>query len=761
LAVTLTIALFAVAGLATYGIQTRRVAEHARDLALSRQLAEAANRLRVVDPTVAAQLALLGYRTAPTVEARSALLDTTAIPLARRLEGPGGPVAVASSGNGRILAAAGDQGGLRLWTVRADGLPALAAAIHHVQGPPLYAVAVDQPGRLVAAAGGGGVVHLWDTNNPKAPRQLQPLKLGDSDTVLALTFRSDGGSLAAAVSGPDGGRVRVWDVTRSHIAAGVGITLDPDESTVQAVSYSADGDVLATAGASGRITRWAMTDEQPRALPPLTGATGTMTSLAFSPDGQTLTAGSKDQNLYLWRLQDPKALAASPPVGEASAGPTVVPGAQSWVNVVAVSPDGGQLIAGSSDSHLRVYDAATLTPLADIGQPGPVTGGVYSSDGATLITGDADGRLRIWPLPLPQGGLPKGRTFGLAYLGTDRLLALTARNTTRIFDVTKPFAARPTTGTFGAPANSQGTTFAGTLAVSRDGRLFASGGTDGTTWLYQVADTQRDKPPTPTATLPKTQSSLIQAAAFTADGRTLVTSEDNATLQITDVTDPHQPRTTGPPTATVGTVYALASSPDGRIMASGTGTAGTIQLWDTTRPGQLHLLGQAPSAGSPTLQVYGLAFSPDSRTLVIGAADRSIRFLDVSDAATPRWVGNPIHGAGDYIFSVQFSPDGKALASASGDGVIRLYNLSDSTTATPLAALTAPGRVGMYSVAFDPTGRRLAAGGATEAVYIWNLDPELAARRVCSLVGDAIPVQEWQRYVPSVPFTPPCGRSTR
>jgi WD40 repeat protein len=659
---------------------------------------------------------------------------------------------VASSRSGRFLAAAGDQGGVRLWTVDADDLPSPATEVLHAQDLPLYAVAADPPGRLLAAAGAGGMIHLWDTRDvggPGAPRQLPPLRLDGKDTVLALTFRPDGGSLAAAVSGPNGPLVHVWRVTRSRVVAHETAAVDPGESTVQTVGFSADGKVLAAAGASGRIARWSMSGDRLLPLPPLTGATGTVTSLAFSPDGRSLAAGSKDQNLYLWRLPEPKAPAPS--------APTVVPDAQSWVNVVAFSPDGGQLIAGSSDSHLRVYDAAALTLVADIGQPGPVTGGVYNTDGSAVVTGDADGRLRIWPLPLPQGGLAEGRTFGLAFLGTDRLLALTARNTTRIFDVARPFAVRPVTGTFGAPSTGRGAAFAGTLAVSRNGRLFAAGGTDGTTWLYQVAHAQGGTAPTPTATLPKTQTSLIEAAAFTADGRTLVTSEDNSTLQVTDVTDPRRPRPAGRPLTTTGTVYALAGSPDGRIMASGTGATGMIQLWDTTRPGELHLRGSAPVEGSPTLQVYGLAFSPDGRTLAVGAADRSIRFLDISNAATPRWVGEPVLSAGGYIFSVQFSPDGKMLASASGDGVVRLYDLTGPATATPLAALTAPGRAAMYSVAFDPTGRRLAAGGTPESVHLWDLDPEHAAQRVCDLVDEPIPHQEWQRYVPSVPFTPPCG----
>ena len=65
---------------------------------------------------IGAQVALLAYRTAPTVEARSALLDAAALPLSRRLDGPGGIASVAVSADGRLMAAIGAGGGLRLWT---------------------------------------------------------------------------------------------------------------------------------------------------------------------------------------------------------------------------------------------------------------------------------------------------------------------------------------------------------------------------------------------------------------------------------------------------------------------------------------------------------------------------------------------------------------------------------------------------------------------------------------------------------------------
>ena len=84
------------------------------------------------------------------------------------------------------------------------------------------------------------------------------------------------------------------------------------------------------------------------------------------------------------------------------------------------------------------------------------------------------------------------------------------------------------------------------------------------------------------------------------------------------------------------------------------------------------MLGPPLTSGTGT--VYSVAFSPDGRMLASGNDEGTIGLWDVADPAHPQPVGPPLTGGTEAVYSVAFGPDGHTLASGSIDGAIRLWN---------------------------------------------------------------------------------------
>jgi WD40 repeat protein len=129
--------------------------------------------------------------------------------------------------------------------------------------------------------------------------------------------------------------------------------------------------------------------------------------------------------------------------------------------------------------------------------------------------------------------------------------------------------------------------------------------------------------------------------------------------------------------------YRIASSADGRLIATASMGGGNARLWDADTGQELAILLHG-------IRLYGLAFSPDSSRLVIGGGDDTIRLWDVA-------TGNEVcqlRGHESYVHAVAFSPDGARLATASGDATLRLWDTVPPSLRAkrPNGSLTSHGR---------------------------------------------------------------------
>jgi WD40 repeat protein len=169
-------------------------------------------------------------------------------------------------------------------------------------------------------------------------------------------------------------------------------------------------------------------------------------------------------------------------------------------------------------------------------------------------------------------------------------------------------------------------------------------------------------------------------------------------------------------------VMSVAFSPDGKLLASGSGEynpGGTdIYLWDLATGQQLHTL-----RGHRGM-VIGLRFTRDGKTLVSAAWDLSnnICVWDIASGKKQR----QFKGHKNVITGLELTPDGRHLISSSQDYTIRMWDFASGKELR---------RMNCYAsgISLSPDGRTLAA--AAGEVLLWDIQTGGELRRFGRTAG--------------------------
>ncbi|MFI0898580.1 hypothetical protein [Streptomyces sp. NPDC020983] len=744
-AVLVTLALLA-SGAAALAFEQRGKALDERNTAIFSQITAEADRLRTTDTSLAAQLDLVAYRMRPNDDLRAHLVSGAGQPLSTPLaSGIGGIVSVAVAPDGRTMATGSSHNAIQLWNIADPVHPAKLGPPVKVLADIVESVAFSPDGRTLAAGGNDATARLWDVTSPAHPVALGTPLTGCFDTVGAVAFSPDGHVLAG---GCHNATIRLWNVADPVHPALLGGPLTGHTDAVDSVAFRPDGRTLASAGFDSSVRFWNVRDPAHAAAlgKPLYGhGADFVASVAFSPDGHTLASGGADSRVRMWNTTDPAHVVM---LGE-------LLGQTGTITSVAFSPSGQTLASASHDGSVNLWNVAypdnpVSRGAALVGHTGPVLGVAFTQGGGTLVSGGADSTVRVWIFPQrlvtsysrSLDGLalsPDGHTMATA--GTDGKV--------RLWDLGDPDR---TTGLGVLPAVAAPASVR-SLAFSADGKVLAGGSfTDGDVELWDTANPSR---PTLLGRKLQTRMGHVASVAFSPSGRTLAVGGMDSRIELWDLTDAADPvylRT--PLTGFDNGTAKVAFSPDGRTLASANGDR-KVRLWDVGDPAHPRALGR-PLTGHTGL-VLSVAFSPDGRTLASGGYDSTVRLWDVSDPARARALGTPLTGHTTPVGAVAFSPDGRTLASGgNSDGTIRLWDVSDPARARarggPLTGTH--GTVG--SVAFHRDGR-LVTVGEDGVIRLWDLDTEHAARWICSTTRDVLTAQQWKKYIPQLPYDPPCG----
>jgi WD40 repeat protein len=637
-----------------------------------------------------------------------------------------------------------------------------------------------------------------------AVQRLGTLRFRHNSTALA--YSPDGKTLA---SGGRDNQIRLFDAAsgkelrrlighqpRSYSPGNDGkgafdaLVNATGEGGVNSVAFSPDGKLLASGGWDDTVRIWDVATG--KELRKLTAHKAMVGRVAFSPDGKVLASrGSLDGSVKLW----------DPLTGTQLQKFTGLSNINPWRfnhdSALVFAPD-GKTVAATARKAIVFFDVASGAETRRLESHVYGITLAYSPDGKILASGGVDEghdvySLRIWDAAagkeLRKCDLPKNEPP--TYLSFDpnnngKLAAVVAEDVMHIFDVNTGkevvplkhyWPSRVVYAPDGKSVASAGSgpmirhwntatgeelyrdreghsASVGTVAVSPDGKLVATGGGDIRLW----------DPATGKQVRRIEVKGGVSSLAFAPDGKSLATGGQDKIVHLWDV---ETGKAIGELKGHKLRIIGIAYSPDGKLIASGDAQA-TIRIWDVASGKDLQEIDNKTGAD----EGLSLAFSPDSKTLACAGAWNDTSFIpkagtvfkingkevksdgvfniqgvtmthkegyfvlqwDVNTGKELRRYG----GLNDKIKSVAFSPDGATIAATSKDGKVCLWDTASGEERLHILAHPQHKEAGHSTspcVAFAPDGKTVVTASTDRTIRFW--DARTAKERGRLQAGDS------------------------
>jgi len=708
-------------------------------------IAAVAEGRRDIDPALSQQLALAAYQTSPTVEARSALIDSTAVATPVQLTVPQlTDFAVTRTGN--LIASAALDGTVQFTAITDTGLRLLHT---FTADPALSGVALSPNGRLLLTCAETGIA-LWNIRNPVQPQRITTLAV---PTVNTSGFAFSPDSTQVAV-GTGTGHIQRWNIAEpDHPTTLTTMDLPPQDLPSSPNTIGVDlaftGTVLAAARHGGTTLRtWNLTGNRDNPPPTDTPLDDTVQALAGSTDGTTLALAGATR-IQLRHIDTPQQISRTQQTIDLSNNGTD----NGTIAGVSFSTDGTR-VAAASDTGTTIWSLATST-LTRLPSRGSVSGVRFTRDDHTLVTLSRDaGMLQVWalpgpalpPTPNPIVETPIDASGTTMLVGTNNTtVANLSANAFYLWDLTNPSIPRQTA--VSSPTTHPDT---GIVAIAADGTLAAiaaiSPAGSNSVQLWRIADHSPPVPVGPLIPVPEPIGDL----EFLPGSKVLFISAGRQ--HFWNISNPANP---SPLTTRVSEGYGWSAiSPDGRLLAYGIAEHGIISLWDISDPSDPKLLQHI--TGLPR-KVLPFTFAHAGRQLALDTGD-TIRLYDLADPLTPRHIATIDSDDRDsgVAGGLNYSPDDHLLEKPTQNNGIWIWNVTNPNHPTAYATLHAePGVI--KDAQFLGHADQLTAADQANMIRLWTLDTDRIRQTICDNNSTPITDTEWRALLPGIPMPTLCS----
>jgi len=237
-------------------------------------------------------------------------------------------------------------------------------------------IAFTQDQQYLVSASDDKVVRIWDLSSGTTTRTLRgEIDAGEAGKIFAMALSPDERWLAVAgymatYTGDNAaavGAIRLYDFASGELTA----LLKGHRNVVFDLAFSPDSRHLASASPDNTAIVWDLANRTP--LHHLRGHDGHVKAVAFTPDGKRLVSASSDGSLGLWNVTDGKLIER-------------LQGHQGAVNVLAISPADGTIASAGQDRGIRLWNGQNGQYLRTLAKPiARPTSLSFSPDGRHLL----------------------------------------------------------------------------------------------------------------------------------------------------------------------------------------------------------------------------------------------------------------------------------------------------------------------------------------------------------------------------------------